>query len=66
MRNQIDNLKNEMSKSKIDYEREKKKIINEHANEMESLKRELEEGKEHEMKVLKDKMEKLFKKKLED
>lgn len=61
MRNQIDTIKNESARTRAEWEREKKKLINDKQNEIEELKRNLDDEKETELKKLRDKLEKKFK-----
>lgn len=43
MRNQVDIVKNDMAKAKAEYEREKKKLLIDHENEIARVRREMEE-----------------------
>ena len=43
MRNQVDNVKNDMVKQKADLEREKKKLVSDNESAIEQLKRDFEE-----------------------
>ena len=64
MKNQIDAVKNELASSKAVWEREKKKILQEHDSNMNSLRNQLEDEALEEQRLSKEKADKIFKKRL--
>jgi len=66
MKNQVDAVKNDMARAKCDWDREKKKLIQEHENQMNQLRNQLEDESMEELRASKEKADKQFKKRLQD
>ena len=66
MKNQIDAVKNDMAREKANWEREKKKLAQEHENELTQVKNQLEDDNMEEVKNQKEKADKQFKKRLSE
>jgi hypothetical protein len=66
MRNSIDTVKNDMARQKCEFEREKKKIQNDHENIFACQRREIEEERDSEIRSQNTKNEKFWKKKSDD
>lgn len=64
MKNQIDAVKNELASSKAVWEREKKKMTQDHENNLNTLRNQLEDEALEEQRQTKEKADKLFKKRL--
>ena len=64
MNNALDAVKNDMARAKCDWDREKKKLIQEQEDQMSQLKNRLEDENMEESRVAKEKAEKQFKKRL--
>jgi uncharacterized protein YpuA (DUF1002 family) len=62
--NATDAVKNELAKSKADWEREKRKIVIEKENDLNILRNKMEEESIDEMRQNKEKADKQFKKRL--
>ena len=66
LRNQIDSVKNELAKAKADWQRERKKLVQEHETSIESTQKDQEMEKDTEIRQVKEKTEKIWKKKLDE
>ena len=66
LRNQLDTVKNELAKAKAEWAREKKRLVMEHDSSVEDRQREIEIEHEAEVKAMKEKTEKLWKKKFDE
>ena len=64
MKNQVDAAKNDMARAKCDWDREKKKLIQEHESQMNQLRNQLEDENMEELRESKEKADKQFKKRL--
>lgn len=64
MNNSLDAVKNDTARAKCDWDREKKKLIQEHENQMNQLRNELEDENMEELRASKEKADKQFKKRL--
>ena len=66
LRNQLDNVKNEFAKAKADWARDRKRLVSDHENNLNSQKKEAEIEREAELRAHKEKIEKQWRKKLDD
>ena len=66
LRNQLDGVKNELAKGKAEWVREKKRMVMEHETAIDERVKELEFERDTESKAAKDRIEKVWRKKLED
>ena len=66
LRNQLDSVKNEFAKAKADWARDRKRIVSDHESALSSLQKESEIEKEAELRAQKEKIEKQWRKKLDD
>ena len=66
LRNQLDSVKNELAKAKAEWLREKKRIVMEFETAADDKQKEWELERDSEAKTHRDKVDKIWKKKLED
>jgi len=66
LRNQIDLSKNEFAKAKAEWQRERKKLVSDHEEALQSQQQEAEHARDNELKLTKERIEKLWKKRLEE
>ena len=66
LRNQLDTVKNEMAKAKADWAREKKRLVMDHDSSVDDRQKEGEFEREAEIKAVKERTEKLWKKKFDE
>lgn len=66
LRNQLDTVKNDLAKAKAEWVREKKRLVMDHEAVLEERQKENEMDKDADVKAMKERTEKLWKKKFEE
>jgi spore coat polysaccharide biosynthesis protein SpsF (cytidylyltransferase family) len=66
MRNQNDSIKNENLKAKAEWQRDRKKLVNDHEEELSSQQKDLEMARDSEVRAARDKTEKSWRKRMDD
>ena len=66
LRNQVTDAKNELAKARADWQRERKKIAGDHEEAVSTLQSELLLARDVEVRAARDKIEKTWRKRLED
>lgn len=66
LRNQLDSVKNDLAKTKAEWARERKRLVMDHESAVEEKAKETEFEREAEVKAVKERTEKLWKKKFDD
>lgn len=66
LRNQLDTVKNDLAKAKAEWARDKKRLVMDHENAIEEKQKDSEMDRDTEVKAVKERTEKLWKKKFEE
>lgn len=66
MRNQLDTVRNELAKAKAEWQRERKKIMNEHEEALSAQQRDTDLNKDSDVRATRDKVEKVWRKRLDE
>ena len=66
MRNQLDTVRNELAKAKAEWQRERKKIMNDHEEALSTQQRDTDLNKDSDVRATRDKVEKVWRKRLDE